>query len=195
MSQHCGPSLQYVRARYEVYRAACHARDPFPATRPHRLYDARRTLHSGCRAISCARAMFPAKVITCWRPGPPAIASCLYHSVVGCWSIHHPCIRATTRAWPGVSPAFMPGACVTSGGGHPGRGVYSKRAKVKKAARTAGMCIPPRRKARLSMATDEQATQHNMTDYDQARRDFTWQVPADYNFAITTIGHWAEHPE
>jgi acyl-coenzyme A synthetase/AMP-(fatty) acid ligase len=52
------------------------------------------------------------------------------------------------------------------------------------------------------MATDERTTEresqhdttHNMTDYEQARRDFTWQVPEGYNFAITTIGHWAENP-
>ncbi|HEX9035651.1 MAG TPA: acyl--CoA ligase [Ktedonobacterales bacterium] len=36
---------------------------------------------------------------------------------------------------------------------------------------------------------------HNMTDYQQARRDFTWQVADDYNFAIDTIGNWARDPE
>ncbi len=37
--------------------------------------------------------------------------------------------------------------------------------------------------------------QHNMTDYQQARRDFKWEVADDYNFAIDTIGKWAEDPE
>jgi acyl-coenzyme A synthetase/AMP-(fatty) acid ligase len=36
---------------------------------------------------------------------------------------------------------------------------------------------------------------HNMTDYQQARRDFTWEVAEDYNFAIDTIGKWARDPE
>ena len=40
-----------------------------------------------------------------------------------------------------------------------------------------------------------QHDQHNMTDYEQARRDFKWEVAEDYNFAIDTIGHWAEEPE
>ncbi|MDE3228913.1 MAG: hypothetical protein KGO05_03440, partial [Chloroflexota bacterium] len=37
--------------------------------------------------------------------------------------------------------------------------------------------------------------QHNMTNYQQARRDFKWEVAEDYNFAIDTIGKWAEDPE
>ena len=37
--------------------------------------------------------------------------------------------------------------------------------------------------------------QHNMLDYEQARRDFKWEVAEDYNFAIDTIGHWAEEPD
>jgi acyl-coenzyme A synthetase/AMP-(fatty) acid ligase len=36
---------------------------------------------------------------------------------------------------------------------------------------------------------------HNMTDYQQARRDFTWEVADDYNFAIDTIGKWAGDPD
>ncbi|HZC04564.1 MAG TPA: AMP-binding protein [Ktedonobacterales bacterium] len=36
---------------------------------------------------------------------------------------------------------------------------------------------------------------HNMTNYQQARRDFKWDVAEDYNFAIDTIGKWAEDPE
>src|SRR5512146_2867599 len=36
---------------------------------------------------------------------------------------------------------------------------------------------------------------HNMTDYQQARRDFKWEVAEDYNFAIDTIGKWARDPE
>ncbi|MGZ3583991.1 MAG: acyl-CoA synthetase [Ktedonobacterales bacterium] len=46
------------------------------------------------------------------------------------------------------------------------------------------------------MATEEPtgAAQppHNMTNYQEARRTFTWDVTEDYNFAITTIGTWAE---
>ncbi len=45
------------------------------------------------------------------------------------------------------------------------------------------------------MAADDRASEHNMTSYQQARREFTWDVPEDYNFAIDTIGAWAEDPE
>jgi acetyl-CoA synthetase/medium-chain acyl-CoA synthetase len=44
------------------------------------------------------------------------------------------------------------------------------------------------------MAAAERNTRHNMTNYAQARRDFTWDVSEDYNFAIDTIGRWAEDP-
>ncbi len=37
--------------------------------------------------------------------------------------------------------------------------------------------------------------QHNMTDYEQARRDFRWECPPDFNFALDTIGKWAEDPD
>ncbi len=51
-------------------------------------------------------------------------------------------------------------------------------------------------KVGVAMAnTDHEPGQHNMTDYQQARRDFTWQVADDYNFAMDTIGQWAEDPE
>ncbi len=40
-----------------------------------------------------------------------------------------------------------------------------------------------------------QSERHNMTDYQQARRDFKWEVAEDYNFAIDTIGKWARDPE
>ncbi|GAC1455416.1 MAG: acyl--CoA ligase [Ktedonobacterales bacterium] len=45
------------------------------------------------------------------------------------------------------------------------------------------------------MAGNEGQSHHNMTDYLETRRTFTWEVPADYNFAIDTIGRWAEQPE
>ena len=45
------------------------------------------------------------------------------------------------------------------------------------------------------MATQHDATMHNMTDYEQARRDFKWDVPENYNFAIDAVGKWAEDPE
>ncbi|MEO7000298.1 MAG: AMP-binding protein, partial [Ktedonobacterales bacterium] len=44
------------------------------------------------------------------------------------------------------------------------------------------------------MAT-ERDTQHNMTDYQQTRREFVWEAPDEYNFAIDTIGEWARDPE
>ena len=43
------------------------------------------------------------------------------------------------------------------------------------------------------MATESQ--RHNMTSYEQARREFTWTVPDDYNFAIDTIGRWSEESD
>jgi acyl-coenzyme A synthetase/AMP-(fatty) acid ligase len=43
------------------------------------------------------------------------------------------------------------------------------------------------------MASDD-ATQQALSSYQQARRDFRWQVSDDYNFAIDTIGRWAEDP-
>jgi acetyl-CoA synthetase/medium-chain acyl-CoA synthetase len=36
--------------------------------------------------------------------------------------------------------------------------------------------------------------QHNIGDYEQTRSNFTWQVAEDYNFALDTIGRWAEEP-
>jgi acetyl-CoA synthetase/medium-chain acyl-CoA synthetase len=33
------------------------------------------------------------------------------------------------------------------------------------------------------------------TGYEQARRTFRWEAPADYNFALDVIGTWAEDPE
>ena len=36
---------------------------------------------------------------------------------------------------------------------------------------------------------------HNMTVYQQARRDFKWEVADDYNFAMDTIGKWAEESD
>ncbi|HEY7342687.1 MAG TPA: AMP-binding protein [Ktedonobacterales bacterium] len=42
------------------------------------------------------------------------------------------------------------------------------------------------------MTDDDRAPAHNMTDYDEERRDFRWQVADDFNFAIDTIGRWAE---
>ncbi len=49
------------------------------------------------------------------------------------------------------------------------------------------------------MTTSDQPSdvqgQHNMTDYEQARREFAWQVEDEYNFAIDTIGLWAEETD
>src|SRR5262245_27741749 len=45
------------------------------------------------------------------------------------------------------------------------------------------------------MATEREPTPHHMTTYEQARRDFTWDMPEDYNFAIDAVGKWAENPE
>jgi len=45
------------------------------------------------------------------------------------------------------------------------------------------------------MALGNEATLHNMTEFKQARRDFSWEVPQDYNFAIDAVGKWAEDPE
>ena len=44
------------------------------------------------------------------------------------------------------------------------------------------------------MAGDTRPQRHNMTNYDETRRSFTWQVSDDYNFALDTIGHWATDP-
>ena len=43
------------------------------------------------------------------------------------------------------------------------------------------------------MATESQ--QHNMSSYEQARREFKWTVADDYNFAMDTIGRWAEESD
>ncbi|MFI5274149.1 MAG: AMP-binding protein [Ktedonobacterales bacterium] len=45
------------------------------------------------------------------------------------------------------------------------------------------------------MATGEAEHKHTMTDYEQARRDFTWACPPNFNFAIDTIGKWAEESD
>ena len=39
-----------------------------------------------------------------------------------------------------------------------------------------------------------QSRQPNMTGYDATYRDFRWEVPAQYNFAVDTIGRWAQDP-
>jgi acyl-coenzyme A synthetase/AMP-(fatty) acid ligase len=43
------------------------------------------------------------------------------------------------------------------------------------------------------MAADEGTQQGNMTEYAGTRSAFAWQVADDYNFALDTIGRWAEH--
>ncbi len=37
--------------------------------------------------------------------------------------------------------------------------------------------------------------QPNMTNYQQARRDFSWEVTDEYNFALDTIAEWAKDPQ
>jgi len=44
------------------------------------------------------------------------------------------------------------------------------------------------------MASND-TTRHNMTNYEQARQAFKWDVPEEFNFAIDTIGKWAQDPE
>jgi len=43
------------------------------------------------------------------------------------------------------------------------------------------------------MADDGQ--RQGTTGYEQARRTFRWEAPADYNFALDVVGTWAEDPE
>lgn len=45
------------------------------------------------------------------------------------------------------------------------------------------------------MSSEESSSRANMRDYEQARRDFKWNVPEDYNFAFDVIGRWAEDSE
>ncbi len=45
------------------------------------------------------------------------------------------------------------------------------------------------------MTTADQTSPRNLSSYAQARRDFTWDVPDDYNFALDTVGRWAEETE
>jgi acetyl-CoA synthetase/medium-chain acyl-CoA synthetase len=45
------------------------------------------------------------------------------------------------------------------------------------------------------MATADHISHHNMMSYAQARQEFTWDVPDDYNFAFDKVGLWAEVPE
>jgi acyl-coenzyme A synthetase/AMP-(fatty) acid ligase len=42
------------------------------------------------------------------------------------------------------------------------------------------------------MAGDALAHPHNMADYQATRQAFAWEVSPDYNFALDTIGRWAE---
>ncbi|MFN8496613.1 MAG: AMP-binding protein [Anaerolineae bacterium] len=39
------------------------------------------------------------------------------------------------------------------------------------------------------------ARAHNMTDYEAERRDFKWEVPADFNWAFDVVDRWAENPD
>ena len=34
-----------------------------------------------------------------------------------------------------------------------------------------------------------------MTDYEQLTRDFRWDVPAQFNFAVDVIDRWARDPQ
>jgi acyl-coenzyme A synthetase/AMP-(fatty) acid ligase len=34
-----------------------------------------------------------------------------------------------------------------------------------------------------------------MTDYEATRRDYRWQAPKHYNFAVDTIGGWPRDPD
>ncbi len=40
--------------------------------------------------------------------------------------------------------------------------------------------------------TAQDSPEQRLTSYQQARRDFRWEVAEDYNFALDTIGRWAE---
>jgi len=46
----------------------------------------------------------------------------------------------------------------------------------------------------MTTAETRETRQPNMTDYEQTYRDFRWEVPAYYNFAVDTVGQWAAHP-
>ncbi len=45
------------------------------------------------------------------------------------------------------------------------------------------------------MATEDQTSGGHASSYEEARRTFRWSVSDDYNFAIDTLGHWAEDSE
>jgi acyl-coenzyme A synthetase/AMP-(fatty) acid ligase len=52
----------------------------------------------------------------------------------------------------------------------------------------------------MTSTTGEQQTvkpnpQPNMTNYEETRRTFRWDVAEDYNFALDAIGRWAEEPD
>src|SRR5579875_2909026 len=44
------------------------------------------------------------------------------------------------------------------------------------------------------MASNTPGVIPNMSDYDAERQSFRWEVPDEYNFAVDTIGQWAEDP-
>jgi len=47
----------------------------------------------------------------------------------------------------------------------------------------------------MATAETRETRQPNMTDYEQTYRDFRWEVPEYYNFAVDTVGQWAGHPD
>jgi acyl-coenzyme A synthetase/AMP-(fatty) acid ligase len=44
------------------------------------------------------------------------------------------------------------------------------------------------------MTANDGTTRQTVSSYQQARREFRWQVSEDYNFAIDTVGRWAQNP-
>ncbi len=45
------------------------------------------------------------------------------------------------------------------------------------------------------MTAQEPGSAGELSPYERARREFRWEVASDYNFALDTIGRWAEDPE
>ncbi len=46
----------------------------------------------------------------------------------------------------------------------------------------------------MTTAETRETRRSNMTDHEQTYRDFRWEVPAFYNFAVDTLGRWAGDP-
>src|SRR5688500_10745170 len=96
------------------------------------------------------------------------------------------------RCWPPIPPvpmtAMRTGWVLTAG--HATRYAFDGRALALPPART--LCSRRRAAARMTPRRDRKGPNMNMTDYEQTRKTFKLDVPADFNFTRDVVDAWAK---